>query len=349
MDATYSSAIKLLNLQAYLARLSKELGVEVEQRGHRRWAFRERIEGTRYHRAVARVRIKLVGDANVLTWHPTKCAPTEEEAEAIAAELKDFEFPKSIVAGRPEAEDNVAARPKSEGQLFHYFCNSAREGVIMILERWYKDPTKRIYTTHTLFDENGERVWRRDEEPDGELPFWKPHSFRDKDHKVVSRDRGSVMVHESAKTAAWLDGLLNDPEKQEQREAHPWAEDLRHYEHWGLAGGAERTAEMDYADLRQTEIIGDLVYTPRNSSITTSRHLPTTESRSASCSIGGSTVEWTVSSTIPAAAAAFTTPATAASLTSTWPLATTGPAGRTSQSSTNTSSECTRSGRSDWR
>ena len=59
------------------------------------------------------------------------------------------------------------------------------------------------------------------------------------------------MVHESAKTAAWLDGLLNDPERQEQREAHPWADELASYEHWGMYGGAERVGEMNYAELRR--------------------------------------------------------------------------------------------------
>ena len=73
MDSTHNSTLKLPNLQANPKRLCAMLGIDVEQRGHRRWAFRKKIEGTRYHRPVAGVRIKLVGDANELTWYPITC------------------------------------------------------------------------------------------------------------------------------------------------------------------------------------------------------------------------------------------------------------------------------------
>jgi hypothetical protein len=62
------------------------------------------------------------------------------------------------------------------------------------------------------------------------------------------------------KAAAFIDGLINDPERREERKKHPWAEELSFYEHWGTIGGARNTRYMGFDELRREDIPGGLVY-----------------------------------------------------------------------------------------
>jgi hypothetical protein len=93
--------------------------------------------------------------------------------------------------------------------------------------------------------------WTMFTAPDGKLPFWKPHKRRNK---------ASIMVHEGAKTAAFVDGLLNDPARREERDRYPWAKELSHFEHWGAIGGALAIHRCDFDELKREKIDGDLIY-----------------------------------------------------------------------------------------
>ena len=59
---------------------------------------------------------------------PDHVRPTKEEAEAISVELKDFKFPRNILAGRPEAQSYVEKLAKSEGQMFFDIYDSPARG-----------------------------------------------------------------------------------------------------------------------------------------------------------------------------------------------------------------------------
>ncbi len=68
------------------------------------------------------------------------------------------------------------------------------------------------------------------------------------------------MVHEGAKAAQTVDDLLNNPERRDQKKAHPWADELGNYEHWGIIGGALATHRSDFDELKSEKIQGHVVY-----------------------------------------------------------------------------------------
>jgi hypothetical protein len=84
------------------------------------------------------------------------------------------------------------------------------------------------------FWDDGE--WRR-MQPDGKIPFYKPQ-HRSKDYK------SKIMIHEGAKAAKAA---------QELPKNHPWFEEFKDYEHWGIVGGALAVNRADYGDLREQQ------------------------------------------------------------------------------------------------
>jgi hypothetical protein len=90
-------------------------------------------------------------------------------------------------------------------------------------------------------------------EPEGELPFWKPHG---PDWTQSTAGHGSVgrriMLHEGAKAAAAAQRIamgLWEPSSAGGLRAHPWADELAGYEHWGMIGGALAPHRTDYGEL----------------------------------------------------------------------------------------------------
>src|SRR6516164_5267593 len=67
------------------------------------------------------------------------------------------------------------------------------------------------------------------------------------------------MVHEGAKAARYIDALINDPAMREEAKKHPWLDDLRMYEHWGMIGGALAPHRTDYSELRKAQPV-EVVY-----------------------------------------------------------------------------------------
>jgi hypothetical protein len=225
-------------LKSYIDRIG------AEQLNFRRFMVKE-YHGSHYY--VEKVLIKITDDYEI-ECNVSEYSPTEEEAAAIAAELAKVDFPKSIAAGWPEV-DELLATGQVTGQLF-IFPDNARKVVLMCQERREKDG-KKYYVPWSLFKaKGGSGVWRQ-MEPDGKLPFWKPK---------VNRHKAHFMVHEGAKTAAFVDGLINDPERRNERKAHPWAEELAAFEHWGAIGGAMAIHRCDYEELRREKLEGDLFY-----------------------------------------------------------------------------------------
>jgi hypothetical protein len=157
--------------------------------------------------------------------------PTKAEADAIALEIAASDWP--VAVGATEAQVK-ALRARCSGEL-HVFWDLRRKSVVMCQERIGTREGGKAYVPWTFFSD-GE--WRR-LEPDGALPFWKPE-----------RQTPRIMVHEGAKGAKFVDGLVNDPARREELEAHPWGEELAGYCHWGMIGGALAPHRADYDELR---------------------------------------------------------------------------------------------------
>jgi hypothetical protein len=225
-------------LAAYIDR------VGAEQLNFRRFMIKEHHG----HYYVEKVLIKILDDFSIECRSPDY-EPTEAEATAIKAELEKVEFPHSIRGGLPQVDDLLESGLVT-GKLFTFLDNT-RTQVIMCQERREKQDGGKIYVPWTLFMVRGGKPEWKQMEPDGKLPFWKPK---------VRRNKAHLMVHEGAKTAAFVDGLINDPERKEERKNHPWADELARFEHWGAIGGALATHRCYYDELHREKIEGDLVY-----------------------------------------------------------------------------------------
>jgi hypothetical protein len=237
------------SLKAYIDRIG------AEQLNFRRFMVKE-YHGSHYY--MEKVLIRICDDFTIDCRNKDgkvveEYLPTEEEAAAIIDELKKIEFPHSIRASVAQVEE-LLETGQIKGSLYSFF-NSARTEVIMCQERIEKEDGTKDYVPWTLFMARGDSpTWRR-MEPGGALPFWKP-KYR--------RNKASIMVHEGAKTAHFVDALVNDPERREERKKHPWIEQLTMFEHWGAIGGALAIHRCDYEELRRENIQGDLYYVSDN-------------------------------------------------------------------------------------
>jgi hypothetical protein len=121
----------------------------------------------------------------------------------------------------------------------------------MCQERTTTKDGSKAYIPWTLFmAPKGKPQWRA-MEPEGPLPFWKPK---------VRRNKSTIMVHEGAKTAYFVDALVNDPERREERKKHPWIDQLTMFEHWGAIGGALAIHRCDYEELKREKVEGHMYY-----------------------------------------------------------------------------------------
>jgi hypothetical protein len=226
-------------LSAYIDR------IEAEQLNFRRFMIKQ-YSGSHYY--LEKVLIKITNDHDIECKNP-EYAPTEDEAKAIKEELSAVEFPKSVHAS-PAKRDELLASGQVTGNLYTFYDN-ARNEIVMCQER-RETPDGKAYIPWTLFFSGGHDKWLQ-MEPDGALPFWKPEKRRLK---------GSIMVHEGAKSAAFVDDLINsrDPEWSDLRKSHPWLDELSDYEHWGAIGGALAPHRCDYGELHREKIVGRVVY-----------------------------------------------------------------------------------------
>lgn len=219
-------------LAAYIDR------VGAEELNFKRFMVKQ-FSGDHYYSERCLIRIHDDGEISVTN---KEYAPTKEEAAAIKGALLSAKFPKCVKA----TAANVAALRKQVGSrsTLYEFHDRAQKGVVMVQERTVIDGRKAFLPW--TFWSDGE--WRR-MEPEGPLPFWKPET-RTKSARI--------MVHEGAKTAEFVHRLITDPEMAQQLREHPWAEELKEYEHWGMIGGALAPHRSHYAELsreKPTEVI----------------------------------------------------------------------------------------------
>ena len=208
--------------------------VGAEELNFKRYMVKE-YHGTYY---AERAIIRIDKDGNI-TCNNKDYAPTKEEAEAIKAALVTEKFPHSILARNIDA-----LRPLVTGASTLYEFHSRKEsGIIMVQERRILQDGTKIYPPWTYWSDGAWRCM----EPDGALPFWKPHP-------PAKLKKPRIMIHEGAKAAEFITRNLQDAEWK-----HPWREELEKYEHWGMIGGAMAPHRTDYDELRREKPV-EVIY-----------------------------------------------------------------------------------------
>lgn len=199
---------------------------------------------------VEKTLIKIMADGSIECTRKEH-APTKEEAEAIKAALLGVEYPTSVDAPESSCKAYIRATGR-DPDMFYLLYNRVSAKVAMIQERVPQDDGTKRFRPHSLWSDN---EWR-ELEPERKLPFWKPRE---------SRSKAKIMVHEGGKPARFVDWMLNDrsPEARKAREAHPWAEELESYEHWGMIGGALAPQRSEYGEIKREQAV-EVVYTCDN-------------------------------------------------------------------------------------
>lgn len=221
----------LPSLAAYIDR------VHAEELNFRRFMIKE--QRGRYY--MERCTIKIAGDGTISA-NNIEHAPTKEEVQAIKDEVVKCDWPKAS-----RSATNISKlKASNDGKLFQ-FWDRERKHLIMCQQRIDLPDGGKWYKPWTFFSDG---IWR-DMEPDGELPFWKPKP---------ARNKCKIMIHEGAKAAAFVDGLVNDIARKKELKAHPWGEELSEYEHWGMIGGAQVPHRADYTELHAEPGLVEVVY-----------------------------------------------------------------------------------------
>ena len=236
-----------LALKSYINRIG------AEQLNFRRFMVKE-YHGRYY---IEKTIIKINSDFSI-ECRDERYAPTPEEATAIAVELKQENFPTYTPVPFTRL-DLLTKSGRVTGDLY-VFPDVERKLIRMCQER-REGPQGKYYIPWSCYaapgDEKG--IWM-DMEADGKLAFWKPEQ---------NRQKSIIMVHEGAKTAAFWDGLLNDPTRRAERKdyekiAKSWVDHLADCEHWGAIGGALAMHRCDFDELHDTKIEGHLEYSCDN-------------------------------------------------------------------------------------
>jgi hypothetical protein len=172
--------------------------------------------------------IKINGDGTVTA--PEDYMPNEAEAAAIQKAWVEGNIPKSIPARSTKGIHLMNA----DSKLYLFYDKEDR--IIFAQER--TEP--KAYIPWSFWDD-GE--WRR-MQPDGVIPFFKPRKRNMRDWKQ------KIMIHEGAKAAEAAQLMKSD---------HPWYDEFKDYEHWGIVGGALAVNRADYKDLRE-QMAQDTIY-----------------------------------------------------------------------------------------
>ena len=214
--------------------------IKAEQLNFKRFIIRE-YRGN-YYTEKCLIRIDKNGDIKCSN---KEYAPTKEEKDQIKGAITSIQWPTSILASNVNAL--LKAYPKMKEKDLALFWSRQEKGIIMVQQRLDKGEGKKDYVPWTLWNDN---KWRA-MEPETALPFWKPKE----------KQSNYIMIHEGAKAAIHMDWMVNSKEAEAEklRETHPWYDELKHYEHWGMIGGALAPHRTDYDELRREKPV-EVVY-----------------------------------------------------------------------------------------
>lgn len=194
-----------------------------EQRSGRKFVVMERGDGG-YHQDIAH--IEVIGEGQIKCSAP-HLDPTEAETTAIAVELANFNWPKSLPA---RDMDDLKKLVRDDSPLYVY-RNS--EGLIpFVQERRFRPDGRKADLPWSFWSD---ATWKR-QEPDGPLPLYNVDRLS---------DALSVMIHEGAKTAHEVSALVAG------QRSHPWLEELSEHIHIGWPGGALSPHRVDWEPIRR--------------------------------------------------------------------------------------------------
>ena len=203
--------------------------IGADQLNHKR--FMVKVWHGKYYQE--KVVIKL-NDDGTISCPDIEYAPTDQEASAIAAELKNAEWPKTIQFNLA----NLRQLKQQTSGTFFSFIDRTTGDYIMVQERLELPDGSKHYRPW-VFCADGNWVMM---EPDGLLPFWmQPQPTSQK-----------IMLHEGPKSALAASILSSDKN-------HPWQKTLSEYEHWGVIGGARSAHRVDYDVLKKAKPL-EVVY-----------------------------------------------------------------------------------------
>jgi hypothetical protein len=219
-------------LADYIDRIAAETESEVDQRNYKRLNLVHR-EG-RYKKD--QHTITLAADGAVIA--PKGLEPTEDEAASIKLAFADLIFPRSILVTVKTKAETQREKLGARAEDWFEIPDRSRSGIVMCQQRCEdKNNGKKFYLAWTLFNDG---QWRQMEPDADKLPLWKP---------LQSRNKSKVMIHEGGKAARFVDQLVNDHTQREALAAHPWANELVDYEHWGWIGGAPNPYRTDWSEV----------------------------------------------------------------------------------------------------
>jgi hypothetical protein len=190
-------------------------------------------------------RIKLDKDGVWQVW-PDAYAPTEEELEAIEAQLDGFEWPTLVRMKRPtnlpqEISDGLREDLHREKPCVFEF-RDMDDSVIMYQLRVELESGKK-YIPWTYW---GDKEWRQSE-PDEPLPLWGLDQLR---------GDGVVVLHEGAKPARACREMVEGKSfaLKDKLANHPWGESLSRAAHLGWIGGAFSPHRTDWTPLKKAGV-----------------------------------------------------------------------------------------------
>ncbi|MET4841485.1 primase-helicase family protein [Bradyrhizobium japonicum] len=206
-----------------------------KEKNFRRWLVQENFG--HYYREKCVIKL---GPDGTISVSDNAYAPTEAEQAAIRVAFQaGIELPKSMEV-QPTAIQDLLPMMRNEHQraaenadgdplFFEFYSQST--GMVRMVQQRIDTPTGKRYLPWSFWSDGEWRCM----EPDGDLPFWKPKR---------STGKTKYMVHEGAKAAKFVSEMCADGSS-----THPWIEELRQYEHWGMIGGALSPHRADYDEL----------------------------------------------------------------------------------------------------
>lgn len=216
-------------LRAYIDRIG------AEESNFRRYLVKD-YHGHYYkERAV----IKLADDGTITVTGDPTCEPTEDERALIKSAFASVRMPTGMPI-RPAGIQDLMVKLRTQhlehsvngdGDPLFFVFYDQRTGNVRMVQQRIDTPNGKRYLPWSFWNDGEWRCM----EPDGGLPFWKPKE---------ASDKTKIMVHEGAKAAKFVTEMCAD-----EACTHPWIEELRQYEHWGMIGGALSPHRADYEEL----------------------------------------------------------------------------------------------------
>ena len=217
---------KIPALAAYIDRIG------AEELNFKRFMVKD-YQGDHYYKERCIIKIEPNGDIKVTN---KEYAPTDDEAKAIKDSLCNYNFPRCIRATEGNLQELTQKLGDSSG--LYEFWDRTDDTLIMVQQRTLIKG-KKTFIPWTFWSDGEWRMM----EPEQSLPFWKPR---------YSTGKTRIMVHEGAKTAQFVHNLT------QTENDHPWGDELKQYEHWGMIGGALAPHRTDYLELlkqKPTEVV----------------------------------------------------------------------------------------------